>query len=136
MRDIFFIDGMHQCDFVLRDYNNCISFLNDEGIIFIDDIIPINHDEQLRVPNKHYYENNILKYGEPWTGDVWKFIYFLLSNYEDRITFKIFNNNNYRGIAMLTFKEKFQINEVFINEILNYDYFKNINGYFDLLKKY
>lgn len=135
-RDVFFIDGMHLCDYVIKDYNNCIRYLNDNGIIFIDDIIPINHDEQLRIPNKHYYENNILKYGEPWTGDVWKFIYFILSNYEERIEFKVFHNYYYRGIAMIKLKEIFQINEVFINEIKNYDYFKEINKYLLLLQKY
>lgn len=135
-KDVFFIDGMHLCDYVLKDYNNCIRYLNDNGIIFIDDIIPINHDEQLRIPNKHYYENNILKYGEPWTGDVWKFVYFILSNYEERIEFKVFHNYYYRGIAMIKLKEKFQINEVFINEIKNFDYFNEINKYLSLLQKY
>ena len=126
---------MHFCDYVLKDYNNCIRYLNENGTIFIDDIMPINYDEQLRIPNKHYYENNILKYGEPWTGDVWKFIYFLISNYRERINLKVFHNCNYRGIAMIKLREKFQINEVFINEIKNYDYYKEINNYLYLLSK-
>lgn len=136
MNDIYFIDGMHLCDFVLKDFNNSIKYLNDGGIIFIDDIIPINYDEQLRIPNKHYYENNILKYGEPWTGDVWKFIYYLLLNYREKIDIKVFNNINYRGVIMLKIKNKFQINPLFINEIKNYDYFKEINNYLDILAKY
>ena len=135
-KDVMFIDGMHLCDYVIKDYNNCIKYLNENGTIFIDDIIPINYDEQLRIPNKHYYENNILKYGEPWTGDIWKFIYFILSNYEERIEFKVFHNYCYRGIAMIKLKEKFQINEVFINEIKNFDYFKEINNYLNLLNKH
>ena len=135
LKDVFFIDGMHLCDYVLKDYNNCIKYLNENGIIFIDDIMPINYDEQLRIPNKHYYYNNILKYGEPWTGDIWKFIYFLISNYRERIDIKVFHNSNYRGIAMIKIREKFQINEIFINEIKNYDYFKEINNYLNLLSK-
>jgi glycosyltransferase involved in cell wall biosynthesis len=135
-KDIFFIDGMHLCDYVIKDYNNCIKYLNENGVIFIDDIMPINYDEQLRIPNKHYYENNILKYGEPWTGDVWKFIYFILLNFKDRIFVKVFHNQNYRGIIRIQPKEKFQINELFINEIKNYDYFKEINNYLNLLNEY
>ena len=36
---------------------------------------------------------------------------------------------------MIKFREKFQINEIFINEIKNYDYFKEINNYLNLLSK-
>jgi glycosyltransferase involved in cell wall biosynthesis len=68
--DVIFIDGMHQSEYVLRDFNNSIAILAENGSIFIDDIIPLNYNEQLRIPQKHYYENDILKYGEEWTGDV------------------------------------------------------------------
>lgn len=135
-RDVYFIDGMHLCDNVLRDFNNCVTFLNEHGTIFIDDIIPINYDEQLRIPNKHYYENNILKYGEPWTGDIWKVVYYILTHFEDKIDIKIYNNINYRGIAMIRLRENFKIDELCIDEIKKYDYFKEINNYFNILNKY
>lgn len=135
-KDVYFIDGMHLCDYVIKDYNNCIKYLNQNGVIFIDDIMPINYDEQLRIPNRHHYENNILKYGEPWTGDVWKFIYFILLNYKERLFIKVFHNPNYRGIIRIQPKEKFQINEIFINEIKAYNYFDEINNYLTLLNEY
>jgi glycosyltransferase involved in cell wall biosynthesis len=134
--DICFIDGMHHCENVMRDFNNCLKHLNNGGKIFIDDILPINYDEQLQIPHRHYYENNILKYGEPWTGDVWKFIYYLLKHHEDNIILKIFNNINYRGICLIEIREHFDINEIFIDKIKKYDYFNNFSDYVNILNKY
>ena len=78
--DIFFIDGMHQCEYVCRDFYNSLKKLNPNGSILIHDILPMNEREQLKFPINHVYENGILKYRESWTGDVWKFIYYLLKN--------------------------------------------------------
>jgi glycosyltransferase involved in cell wall biosynthesis len=83
--DIIFIDGMHQVEYVINDINNSISFLKSNGKIFIDDILPFTYSEQLKIPNKHVYENGILKYGEPWTGDVWKVIFYILKHYLENI---------------------------------------------------
>ena len=37
--------------------------LPENGRIFLDDILPINEREQHKIPIKHFYENDILKYG-------------------------------------------------------------------------
>lgn len=133
--NVIFIDGMHQTEFVLRDINNSIRVLSQKGLIFIDDILPLNYNEQLKIPIKHYYENGILKYGENWTGDVWKVIYHLLKNYKEYIDiFKYYNNINFRGIGMFQFKEVFQINENDINIINQYSYFDDFSKYLYLLQ--
>jgi glycosyltransferase involved in cell wall biosynthesis len=132
--DIIFIDGMHHSEYVLRDVNNSIKILNDNGYIFIDDVIPLNYNEQLRIPIKHYYENGILKYGEEWTGDVWKTIYYLLVNYNDKLTISYYYNINYRGVAHIKIKELFEIiEEDAIKEINQFEYFKDFNNYLQLL---
>jgi hypothetical protein len=59
--------------------------------------MPNNYNEQMKIPTNHYYENNILKYGEPWTGDVWKIMYYMLINFKDKFTITYFTNINYRG---------------------------------------
>lgn len=129
-----FIDGMHQTEYFLRDINNSIKLLTTNGIIFIDDILPLNHNEQLKIPNKHYYENGILKYGENWTGDIWKVLYHILRNFKDHLEeFTYFYNINFRGIAAFRIKNKFQINSEDINIINSYDYFKDYNDYIKLL---
>ena len=85
-----FIDGLHQSEYVLNDINNSIVALSQGGKIFMDDILPLTYDEQLKIPKKHYYEKDILKYGEPWTGDVWKVLYYILKNYSEHIDFSYY----------------------------------------------
>jgi len=132
--DVIFIDGMHHCENVLRDFNNSINVLTKDGNIFIDDCIPLNYNEQLKIPIKHYYENNILKYGEEWTGDVWKFIYHLLKNYKENIIFQYFHNINYRGVISIKIKEPFEV-IVSYDELNNYNYFEEFDNYLNLLKQ-
>jgi hypothetical protein len=127
--DTVFIDGMHQSEYVLRDFNNSISKLNDNGVIFIDDILPLNYNEQLKIPNKHVYENGILKYREPWTGDVWKVVYYMLKYHSTDFEFKFYNNQNYRGVGVFKILNKFNIPEASIDEINAYEYYKDFNQY-------
>ena len=133
--DIIFIDGMHQSDYVLRDFNNAINCLSENGIIFIDDILPKTEREQYKIPIKHAYENGILKYRESWTGDVWKVIYFLLQHYKEYIKFEIYEHLNYRGVGKFQFSEKIQISPEKIDEIENYDYNKDFEHYISLIKQ-
>ena len=130
--DVVFIDGMHHCEYVLRDFNNSVKLLTTNGQIFLDDILPLNYNEQLKIPVKHYYENGVLKYGEEWTGDVWKFVYHLLKYYSDKITFNYFYNINYRGIICINIKENFEV-IVKYEELNRYDYFEDFNDYLKLL---
>jgi glycosyltransferase involved in cell wall biosynthesis len=132
-KDVIFIDGMHQSEYVLRDLNNSIKILRSNGKIFLDDIIPSNYYEQLKVPRKHFYEKGILKYGEPWTGDVWKVMYYVLLNFSENIAFSYYNNKNYRGIGCIQIKTKFAINEEAISIINNYEYKTDFEKYIKLL---
>jgi glycosyltransferase involved in cell wall biosynthesis len=135
--DVIFIDGMHQSEYVLRDINNCIQILSTNGTIFMDDILPLNYNEQLKIPIKHYYENGILKYGENWTGDVWKVVYHLLKNYKDKILdFKYFYNINFRGIGALKLKEVFKIRDEEIHDINSYNYFRDFADYLTVLQTF
>jgi hypothetical protein len=132
-KDVIFIDGLHQSEYLTNDINNSINLLNEGGLIFIDDILPLTHDEQLKIPKKHYYENNILKYGEPWTGDVWKVIYFILEKFSENIKFKYYNNANYRGVAVMSIINYFQIEKESLLIINNYDYYQDYEKYISLL---
>ena len=132
--NVIFIDGMHHCENVLRDFNNSIKALTKNGHTFIDDCIPFNYNEQLKIPNKHSYDKGILKYGEEWTGDVWKFTYHLLKNYNDKIIVRYFNNIDYRGIVCVQMKELFEV-VVSYDELNAYNYFDNFNDYLLLLSR-
>ena len=132
--DVIFIDGMHQSEYFLRDFNNSIKVLEKDGFLFIDDILPLTYNEQLKIPRKHYYENGILKYGEEWTGDIWKVVYHILKNYSQHILVtKYFYNASYRGVLYLTLKNAFEIPDSEINVINSYDYFTDFPVYLKLL---
>ena len=132
--DVIFIDGMHQSEFFLRDFNNSIKVLEKDGSIFIDDILPLTYNEQLKIPRKYYYENGILKYGEEWTGDIWKVVYHILKNYSQHILVtKYFYNACYRGVLYLTLKNAFEIPDSEIDVINSYDYFTDFPVYLELL---
>jgi glycosyltransferase involved in cell wall biosynthesis len=133
--DIVFIDGLHQCEQVAKDINNCLLCLNENGKILLDDIIPLNYDEQLKIPFKHYYETRILKTMVPWTGDVWKTMYHILTLYSQHIDFQYFYHSNYRGVAVLQIKSFFQIDHSEFEIINNYSYETDFKKYIDLLEK-
>ena len=59
--DCIFIDGLHHYDQVLRDINNSLKVLNENGIIFIHDCLPKTRDAQ-----------SIPRTEANWNGDVWK----------------------------------------------------------------
>ena len=114
------------------NFKNRISYF--DIFIFIDDILPFNYNEQLKIPVKHYYENGILKYGENWTGDVWKVIYHILLHFSDKLsTFKYYYNINFRGVAAIQLLEPFQISIDTVDEINNYNYYDDYRKYVELL---
>jgi hypothetical protein len=131
--DRIFIDGMHQSDFVRRDFNNAIECLGKDGVIFIDDIYPQTEREQYKIPIKHVYENDILKYREPWTGDVWKVIYYIMKYHKDDIDFELHTHKNYRGVGKFSFKKEFEIPAEKMDEIESYDYKTDFKNYLSLI---
>ena len=132
--DIIFIDGMHQTDYVYRDFNNSIDNLTENGAIFLDDILPENEKEQLKIPENPIYENGILKYSSPWTGDVWKIVYYILLHQKENIKYEIYTHPNYRGVMKLEFINKFYIDPETIDIINNYNYKDDFTRYKNLLK--
>ena len=134
--DIIFIDGLHQCEQVAKDVNNSIRFLNENGKILLDDIIPLNYHEQLKIPVRHEYQNGVLKTLVPWTGDVWKILYHILSVYSQYVEFNYFYHPNYRGVAVLQIKESFQIPDTELDAINNYNYTNDFALYIDLIENF
>lgn len=59
--DIIFIDGLHEYSQVKKDIHNSLSFLNDNGVIFLHDCMPERFIYQA-TPQAHFR----------WNGDVWK----------------------------------------------------------------
>jgi hypothetical protein len=61
--DIIFIDGLHHNDQVLKDIENSLNHLSENGTIVCHDCLPST--ERMQVRDMHNGE---------WTGDVWKAI--------------------------------------------------------------
>jgi len=61
--DIIFIDGLHHDDQVLKDIENSLNHLSDNGTIVCHDCLPTT--EKMQERDDH---------GGEWTGDVWKAI--------------------------------------------------------------
>ena len=87
--DLIFIDGLHESEQVLRDINNSLAILNNNGVIICHDMNPkikehqLLNDDPLRI--KYVEEQKKLKntgYGL-WTGDCWKAFVTLRSNRRD-----------------------------------------------------
>lgn len=61
--DIIFIDGLHHSDQVLKDIENSLKHLSENGTIVCHDCLPMT--EKMQERDDH---------GGEWTGDVWKAI--------------------------------------------------------------
>jgi predicted O-methyltransferase YrrM len=59
--DLVFIDGLHLCEYALRDFMNVERLAAPHGLIVIDDVFP-NHPAQAARKRRT----------SAWTGDVWK----------------------------------------------------------------
>lgn len=79
--DIFFIDGFHEKEQVLRDVNNALRELSDNGFIVVHDCNPPSELVQ-RMPRP---DRQLTK---SWTGDVWKAIVDLRER-KDIITYTV-----------------------------------------------
>lgn len=77
--DVIFVDGLHYYEQVLKDTENSLKFLNNNGVIIIHDMLPRNKDEAI-VPIPDPLPRT-------WLGDVWR-LAFDLSSRND-ILFKI-----------------------------------------------
>jgi hypothetical protein len=96
----------------------------------------LNYDEQLKIPVRHEYQDGVLKTLIPWTGDVWKIMYHILSVYSQYVEFTYFYHSYYRGVAVLQIKEFFQIPDTELDVINNYNYTNDFPLYIDLIENF
>lgn len=127
--DIIFIDGLHEYDQVKKDINNSLFFLNDNGVIFLHDCMPMRFIYQA-VPRATGL----------WNGDVWKNIveartkqeidtYVVHADHGVGMILKRTNNNllnlNLNNFKRLKFRDYFYNYKQYLN-IVYKDDLKNI----------
>jgi hypothetical protein len=94
--DVIFIDGLHTAHQVTKDIHNSINFLNDGGIIVLDDVYPHAESEQQCL--------DLSRYGAQ-TGDVWKAVYHLLDKFVELCEVIYFTSRTERGSLVLKLKK-------------------------------
>lgn len=70
--DLVFIDGLHHREQVLRDIENSLKHLTENGSILCHDCLPNSEKEQMREDQ-----------GGVWMGDVWKTMFDLMKTRDD-----------------------------------------------------
>lgn len=75
--DVAFIDGFHSYGQSLKDVENCLKYLSEDGVIIMHDCNP--PIEKAGIPFKSYEEKDKARFVGDWMGDVWKTIVYLRS---------------------------------------------------------
>jgi hypothetical protein len=76
--DICLVDGMHEYDFALRDVENSLKYLQQNGVIFMHDCNPKTPEAAVL-----FREWKDRGFTGDWNGDVWKSILHLRSMRDD-----------------------------------------------------
>ena len=73
--DFAFLDGLHQFEYLLRDFINTERHCSRDSVILLDDCLPVNIEMTERV---HTRETRVdVEIRNFWTGDVWKVVSIL-----------------------------------------------------------
>ncbi len=88
-----FIDGMHEYSFALRDVENTLRYLADNGVIVMHDCNPAKRENAISF--KEWKTNG----SGDWNGDVWKTILNLRSMRDD---INVFVLDNDFGLGIIT----------------------------------
>jgi hypothetical protein len=68
--DMAFLDGMHRCEFLLRDFMNTERFCKPNSLVVLHDCIPVEAGMTARSPSA---QPPLMPHRQGWwTGDVWR----------------------------------------------------------------
>ena len=127
--DVIFIDGLHYYQQVIKDINNSLEILNNDGFILVHDCLP-----------KSLAQQAVPRYRGYWNGDVWKSIVELrtkpnLDIFTSQIDFGIAVIRKKPNSAILKFKKNIVYKNLkFKDYFYNYKNFMNIKSYEKTLK--
>lgn len=71
-----FLDGMHLSEFLMRDFINYERIAKPGFAVALHDCLPFSHAAETR-------DDAVIATGKPWTGDVWKVVWWLLQHRPD-----------------------------------------------------
>jgi len=74
--DLAFIDGMHRCEFALRDFMNVERFCRRNSMIVLHDCLPVDSHMARREPRDRTFAARAY-HRSAWAGDTWKLVWIL-----------------------------------------------------------
>ena|ERR1041385_1892672 len=92
--EISLIDGMHEYAYALRDIENTVKYLSNDGVIIVHDCSPQNKEAEV---NFAEYERR--GFTGIWNGDVWKAILHIRSIRKDLTAFVLDTD---QGLGIIT----------------------------------
>lgn len=108
------IDGMHEYAFALRDVENTLKYLSDDGVMVLHDCNP--QTKEAAVSFKEWDERN--QFGT-WNGDVWRTILHLRSLRDD---INVFTLDCDHGLGIITKGKPENKLNFSLQEIVQFDY--------------
>lgn len=114
--DVIFIDGLHEYKQVLKDVENSLECIKDDGVILMHDCTP--YTKEMATPFTSTLNLNSLPLGV-WTGDVWKAAVHLRSTRDD---INLFVMDTDFGVGVITKGENKNKLNLSISEIENMTY--------------
>ncbi len=93
--DLIFIDGLHEYKQVVRDINNALKLLSDDGFIIIHDVNCLADK-----PAEVFVKREFHPGGFPWCGDVWKAV-FHIAWYIDEVRHLTIHDQDWCGFTVL-----------------------------------
>ena len=134
--DLVFIDGLHTYKQSLKDVENSLRNLKDDGIIVMHDCNPPNEAAAFAADSyEHAISLNLPGWTNEWCGDVWKTICYLRSNRND---LKIFVLDSDYGLGIITKGEastSLDLSEKDIENMTYDEFFQNKNKLLNLKDK-
>lgn len=123
--DIAFIDGLHTYEQGLKDIENCLEYLNDNGFIICHDCNPINFVQGYPVKNSiqevlDLAKKGLLGWTEDWVGDIWKAIVHIRLTHPD---LNVFTLDTDYGLGIITKGNGINLKNVMIEELKKADYY-------------
>ena len=98
--DVVFVDGLHSFEQALKDVNNSLFHLNENGVIVMDDCNPPNEAASYPAQSlDHVASLNLPGWTGEWCGDVWKAVCHLRSFKKDLNVFVLDCDH---GIGIIT----------------------------------
>lgn len=132
--DVIFVDGDHRSDIVYKDILDSYEFLNENGIIFLHDILPEFYHRSLEMPLSFTYNQQQLGVNMA-LNDAWKVIPHILKNHSNmNVCSLVEKEQEICGLGVITKTNNRKLMNKKENEFYRYDFHReNLRRFSNLI---